>query len=212
VSTGGGGARNPRSLANLRRGGPPNAGSVRPGEARALVHGARSRQPQRSPEWSPAVRESIADLEQRAGLELRDDSGEVAAWARPSLEVVAIQRVATWRMDRYIADRQARGRLSGQDLKLQTEVTDAYHRALEREALTLTGRIEATGQLARLMSQADLSKLSDDELDDLLRKFEAEKRQTFPAPPDAAERSRRAAQLLAEGGGLPDLTSSGRSG
>ena len=198
----------PNSLRNLRptpQNLVPGAGKWQPGEAPALKHGARSRQSQNSPEWSPAMQVSTAELEARAGAELRDENGDVAEWARSSIEAVAQHRVALWRCDRRNADLEARGRLTREDIRLQSDVADAFHRALQREALTLTGRIEATGQLARLMSQADLSKLSDDELDDLLQKFKAEKRQAFPAPPDAAERSRRAAQLLAEGGGLPDL-------
>jgi hypothetical protein len=93
-------------------------------------------------------------------------------------------------MDRYVADKQARGSLTGQDVKLQTEVADAYHRALEREALTLTGRIEATGQLARLMGAADLSQLSDAELEELIAKLDVTR--TGPPKPTVVGGSQRA--------------------
>lgn len=131
-------------------------GAWRPGDAPALVHGARSRTPQRSPEWSPAVVLSIADLEDRVGAELRDGDGHLRAWAVPSVEAVALQRVACLRADRYVADLEARGKLKPDALDLASRVAERYHRALEREALTLRSRIEATGQavdLARLWAQ-----------------------------------------------------------
>jgi hypothetical protein len=130
---------NPRSLANLR----PGAGAGREGEAPTLKHGARSRQPQRSPEWSPAVQAAAADLEARVGDELRDEDGELLAWAVPSVEAVAIQRVAAWRAERYVADLDAKGKLKPADVDLASRVGERYHRALEREALTLRSRLEA---------------------------------------------------------------------
>ena len=70
----------------------PGAGRWREGDSPALKHGARSRQPQKSPEWSPAVTAAAADLEQRVGSELRDEDGELHAWAVPSVECLAIAR------------------------------------------------------------------------------------------------------------------------
>ena len=122
----------------------PGAGKWKPGEAPHLVHGERTRRPQRSPEWSPAVQEACRDLEERVGPELRADSGELHAWAAPSVEAVAIQRVAAWRTDRWVADREARGTLRGEDLDLASKVGERYHRALEREALTLRSRLEGS--------------------------------------------------------------------
>lgn len=156
---------NPRSLENLR----PNPENLRPGagawtggEAPHLSHGARSRRPQRSPEWSPAVELAIADLEHRVGGELRDPAGDLEPWAMPSVEAVALQRVAALRVDRYVADREARGALKPADVDLASKVADRYHRALEREALTLRSRIDARGQavdLAQAMAaDADLER------------------------------------------------------
>lgn len=139
-------AKKARQLANLK----PGAGAWKPGDSPALVHGARSRQPQRSPAWSPAVTLSIDDLEQRVGAELRDEGGALQAWAVPSVEAVALQRVAAQRADRFIADREERGVLRPRDLEVQSLVTERYHRALEREALTLRSRIETREQAATL--------------------------------------------------------------
>ena len=107
-----------------------------------LTHGARTHSPQRSPEWSPAVQSALGDLEQRVGAELRDGD-ELAPWAVPSVEAVALQRVAAWRVDRYVADKEARGTMRPEDLDLQSKIAERYHRALEREALTLRSRLEA---------------------------------------------------------------------
>src|SRR3954449_12453354 len=106
----------PASLANLR----PGAGAWQPGHAPHLSHGARSRQPQGSPERSPFVPATTAVLVQPAGAQkceralestpaafsvqpageqkceraLRDTTGELWPWAVPSVEAVALQRVA----------------------------------------------------------------------------------------------------------------------
>lgn len=138
-----------RQLANLQ----PGAGAGRVGEAPALRHGERTTSPQRSPEWSPAVERAIADLEHRVGDELRDSAGELLPWALPSVEAVALQRVAAWRVERYVADREARGTLKPADVDLASKVAERYHRSLEREALTLRSRLEARGQ-ARTLAEA----------------------------------------------------------
>lgn len=145
---------NPASLANLV----PGAGAGRAGQAPNLKHGARSREPQRGPEWSPAVRLTEADLAARVGAELRDASGELLPWAVPSIEAVAVLRVALARVERWTADREARGTYTGQDDERVANVAERYHRALEREALTLRSRIEAQGQafdLAQHWASAD---------------------------------------------------------
>lgn len=123
----------------------PGAGASRPGEARALKHGARTTSPQRSPLWSPAVRDAVEDLAARVGDELRDEGGELHPWAVPSVEAVAIQRVACIRLERTVAAAEDRGDLDPALISMQSKVGEAYHRALEREALTLRSRIEARG-------------------------------------------------------------------
>lgn len=129
------------NLPNLK--GLPTSTSVRPGQALALKRGAHSRNVKNAPEWSPAVREAITDLSTRVGHELRDEDGELAAWAVPSIEAVALQRVQAWRMDRYLADAETRGTLKPADVDLASKVAERYQRALEREALTLRSRIDA---------------------------------------------------------------------
>lgn len=121
-----------------------------------LKLGDRTRRPQRSPEWSPAVQAAIGDLEHRVGPELRDPAGDLRPWAVPSVEAVAIQRVAAWRAERYIADREARGALTLEDLDRASKVGERYHRALEREALTLRSRVDvARTDIATAMSEPD---------------------------------------------------------
>jgi hypothetical protein len=132
----------PNSLANLRPGSHP----WQPGVAPRLVHGERTRRPQRSPEWSPAVRLSIADLEGRVGGELLTEDGELQPWAVPSVEAVAVLRVALARAERHVTDLEARGLHKLEHDDLVTRVAERYHRALYREALTLRSRIEAGGQ------------------------------------------------------------------
>ena len=142
-------AKRTRQLANLR----PGAGAGRIGEAPALRHGARTVAPQRGPMWSPALEQAIADLEGRVGDELRDSAGALQPWARPSVEAVALQRVAAWRVERTVAEAEDRGTVKVADLDLLSRVAERYHRALEREALTLRSRLEARGQ-ARTLAEA----------------------------------------------------------
>ena len=137
-------ARQLANLPNLR--GESTSTTWQAGDAPHLEHGARSRRPQASPEWSPAMSLCILDLEERVDVSLRDDDGELQSWAVPSVEAVAIQRIACVRMDRYVGDREAKGKLDPADLDLQSKVGDRYHRALEREALTLRSRLGAQGQ------------------------------------------------------------------
>ena len=54
--------------------------------------------------------------------------------------------MSAWRADRWVTDREARGILRGEDLDLASKVGERYHRALEREALTLRSRLEARTQ------------------------------------------------------------------
>lgn len=136
-------------LANLQ----PGAGAWAPGDAPALVHGERSRQPQRSVEWSPAVERAIEDLQQRVGEELRHTDGEVHAWALPSIEAVAIQRIAAWRAERHVSALEAKGRVNGEEIERLSRVAERYHRALEREALTLRSRLDAKVQTRDLAKE-----------------------------------------------------------
>jgi hypothetical protein len=186
------------NLPNLR--GEPTSASWRPGAAPHLVHGARGRASWNSPDWSPAVELAIAELERCAGVELKDADGALEPWARPSVEAVAQQLVNMRRGERIAADRDARGRLTLEDVERQARVVDAYHRALEREALTVRSRIEAAGNAARLLGHADLSGMSVEELDALIARLQVKR--AIEPPPDALERSRRAARLLAEAGAL----------
>jgi hypothetical protein len=74
------------------------------------------------------------------------------------------------------------------------------NRAIEREALTLRSRIEAAGNVSRLIGGTDLSGMSLEELDALIARLQAKR--AIEPPPDALERSRRAARRLAEAGAL----------
>ena len=65
---------------------------------------------------------AIRDFEGLVGPELRDAAGELQPWARPSVEAVAIQRVSCMRVDRWVADRVARGSAGGDDFDLQSRV------------------------------------------------------------------------------------------
>jgi hypothetical protein len=158
-------AKRARQMSNLRpnpQNLQPGAGAWQPGAAPHLEHGSRTRAPQRSPEWSPAVLAAVADLEGRVGAELRGPDGELHAWATPSVEAVAIQRVAAWRADRHVADLEARGRLRLADVEVASKVGERYHKSLEREALTLRSRVEAQGAAFDLaQAMADLADRKD---------------------------------------------------
>lgn len=170
-----------RQLANLQRHPDnlqPGAGAWEPGTAPALKHGARSREPHRSVEWSPAVESAIADLQARVGAELCTADGGLAPWAVPSVEAVALQRVASVRVDRYVATLEARGKVKPADVDLASKVAERYHRALEREALTLSSRLEAHGQ-ARSLAE------------DMARDAELERREEELARREAALEERR---------------------
>jgi hypothetical protein len=126
--------------------GEPSAASVRPGETLRLVHGARTTSPQRSPLWGPAVSDAIDDLAARVGDELRQEDGEVAPWAVPSIEAVAVLRVSVLRGERICAGLEERGKLTLDDTERHSKTTERYHRALEREALTLRSRVETAAR------------------------------------------------------------------
>jgi hypothetical protein len=134
-----------RQKAGLKRGS-ESSGTPKLGEARRLLHGARTRRPQNGPEWSPAVQAAVADLEARVGVELRGEDGSLLPWAVPSIEAVAIARVTALRNERWVATREAQGTVTGQDFALQAKVTSAYHHALAQEGLTLRSRLEAQAQ------------------------------------------------------------------
>ena len=102
------------NLPNLR--GKPTSTTWQEGDAPNLSHGARSEQPQGSADWSPAVMAAVYDLSARVGEELRGEDGELAAWALPSVEAVALQRVQAMRVERYLAAREAKGSLKPADI------------------------------------------------------------------------------------------------
>lgn len=157
-------ARQLANLPNLR--GEPTATTFAPGEAAALKHGSRSRQPQRSPDWSPAVTATAEDLAERVGSELRTEAGDLQPWAVPSVEAVALARVAAARGERHAADLEAKGKLTLEDLERQSKVTERYHRALEREALTLRSRLGAAAtslDVAQAMSDGTFRLAADDD-------------------------------------------------
>ena len=167
---------NPRSLENLRPN-PDNlvagAGAWRPGDAPKLEHGDRTRRPHRSPEWSPAVELTIGDLEARVGAELRDADGKLLPGAVPSVEAVAVQRVSLARVERHVADLEARGQYRPEHDDLVTRVAERYHRALEREALTLPSRLAARGQ-AMDLAQAMAADAEVERREDEVARREAE--------------------------------------
>jgi hypothetical protein len=131
-----------RQQAGLLRGS-ASPGTAGPGNARHMRHGARSRLSQNSVEWPAAVALSIADLEDRVGAELRDEHGDVQAWARPSVEALALARVAAGRVERWLTDREVRGKVERDDFDVHGRAVERYHRGLEREGLTLRSRLEA---------------------------------------------------------------------
>src|SRR4051812_31448408 len=104
-----------RQMAGLRKGS-ESSGTARAGDARRLVHGGRSLTPQRSPEWPPAVELAILDLQGRVRAELRDADGNLHPEAVPSVEAVALARVAAGRAERWVSDKEARGTLALEDL------------------------------------------------------------------------------------------------
>lgn len=53
-------------------------------------------------------------------------------------------------MERHVAGLEARGKLTTADVDQASKVGERYHRALEREALTLRSRLEAVSQAQAL--------------------------------------------------------------
>ncbi len=92
-----------RNLPNVR--GESTSTTWQPGDAPHLVHGARGRASWNSPDWSPAVELAVVELERCVGVELNDERGDLAPWARPSVEAVAQQLVNMRRGERITADR-----------------------------------------------------------------------------------------------------------
>src|SRR4051812_7181057 len=108
-----------RQRAGLRKGS-ESSGTAKPGDARRLLHGGRTMAPQNGPEWSPAVREAIRALEAECvGVELLDERGELHGWVRPAVECVALAQVTAWRADRWLATREAKGTVTGEDFDIQ---------------------------------------------------------------------------------------------
>jgi hypothetical protein len=131
-----------RQKAGLKRG-KESSGTARPGDARALMHGARTRAPQRSVEWGPAVEAAILDLQPCIGEELRDEHGDVFVWAAPAVEALALSRLTAARMERWVADRCAKGIATGTDFVMATKVNERYEDALRAQAMTLPSRLAA---------------------------------------------------------------------
>ena len=124
---GGGGARNPRSLANLR----PGAGAWTPGATTNLEHGLRSRRP------GPAVLDPLArEIEDALAedLPIKDASGDVPAADRFAVELAAIALLRVRRCSAFLelhGDADERGNLRSAFLELGKAVEHAA-RMLDR--------------------------------------------------------------------------------
>jgi len=124
---GGGGARNPRSLANLR----PGAGAWTPGATTNLEHGLRSRRP------GPAVLDPLArEIEDALAedLPLKAPDGSVPAPDRFAVELAAIALLRVRRCSAYLelhGDADERGNLRSAFLELGRAVEHAA-RMLDR--------------------------------------------------------------------------------
>lgn len=90
-------AKRERQLANLRRGGPANAGSWQPGQSSPnLRHGLHTRPPEDPGEWrlqilSPAAQELLEALAEAAPV--RDAAGDVPIHDRLAIEAAAVDLI-----------------------------------------------------------------------------------------------------------------------
>ena len=94
--TGGGGAGNPNSLANLR----PGAGAWKPGAAPHLKHGLRTRRPARII-FDGAFEELIDALADT--VPLRDENGAVLPQFMPAVELATVKLISIRRALGYLA-------------------------------------------------------------------------------------------------------------
>jgi hypothetical protein len=163
-ATGGGGARNPNSLANLRPNPDklvPGAGAWRPGVAPHLEHGLRSRDP--SPEViDPVLDLVLDDLETK--VPIRDEHGQVPPWLREMAWSAAIAKLQVIRCSRYLAqhgDTDAQGRLRP-EVEALSKTNDRYQRSLERLAMTVPSHMRSGLDAARTVDSASAMSAPDD--------------------------------------------------
>lgn len=149
---GGGGARNPRSLANLR----PGAGAWKRGASPNLEHGLRSRRP------GPAVLDPLArEIEEALAedLPLKDASGQVPAPDRFAVELAAIALLRVRRCSAYLelhGNADERGNLRPAFLELGKAVEHAA-RMLDRLGCSPRARAALGVDLGK-MQQFDLAR------------------------------------------------------
>jgi hypothetical protein len=156
---GGGGARNPRSLANLRRGNvetlQPGAGAWEPGATTHLEHGLRSRRPTRIV-LDPIVRELEDAL--AADLPLKDADGNVPAPDRFAVELAAVALLRVRRCHHFLelhGVEDERGELRAAFVEFGRAVEHAF-RALDRLGCSPRARAALGVDLSR-MAQFDLA-------------------------------------------------------
>lgn len=151
-------AKRERQLANLRRGGPANAGSFRPGQPSPnLKHGLRSREPGRLI-LGEAGREIVEALS--AGVPLRDEHGDVPIYDRAAVEAAALHLIIVRRCLGYLSAHgfeDARGRLRPEIHDLG-KANERLERSLDRLGMTPAGRARLGLDLVRAeREQEDLA-------------------------------------------------------
>jgi hypothetical protein len=128
--------RRARQLANLRRGGPANAGSFRPDQASpVLKHGLRSRRPPRLllTETADEIVDALA-----ATVPLRAPDGDVMPQFLPAIEAAALLLVQIRRAAAFLASHGAtdqRGRFRPENEAL-TRTIEGFMRTLDRLGAT----------------------------------------------------------------------------
>ncbi len=144
---GGGGARNPRSLANLQ----PGAGAWQPGASPNLRHGLTSRQPSRLT-LDPIAREIEDAL--AADLPLKDADGGVPAPDRFVVELAAIAMLRVRRCAAYLelhGDVDDRGRLRP-EFEAFGKAIEAAARMLDRLGCSPRARAALGVDLGRMQT------------------------------------------------------------
>jgi hypothetical protein len=146
---GGGGARHPNSLANLR----PGAGAWPPGAAPRLRHGLRTRRPDRLL-LGGAASEIIDALE--AGVPVRDADGDVPVHDRVAVEAAALQLIIVRRVLGFLTTNgfeDERGRLRPEVEGLE-RANARLLAALDRLGMTPASRVRLGLDLSRAFDLA----------------------------------------------------------
>jgi hypothetical protein len=147
---GGGGARHPRSLANLRAG----AGAWQPGATVALRHGLRSRQP--SAAVLDPIKQEIMDA-LAADLPIKDANGDVPGADRFMVEMCAIALLRVRRCEAFLAlhgDADDRGRMRPEFDALGKAV-EAAARLLDRLGMSTRSRAALGVDVSRMGAKLD---------------------------------------------------------